>query len=274
MNEAELLFSELLGLNRMDLYQKRTLRLDKARAQEAVSVLKRRISGEPLQYILGKTEFMGLEFKVTPKVLIPRPETELLVEKTIELATKSQSQCAAKRSLPGGDKVTKILDLGTGSGCIAISLAKFLPEAQIDAVDISEEALEIAKENAELNNTKINFIKSDLFAKYELRAKSYELIISNPPYVVSNEISALQPEVRSEPRVALDGGPDGLDFYRRLINDAPRYLREGGYLVLEIGFGQREVVKNILNIAKGLEIMDIIKDYNGIDRVVVTRKAG
>ncbi|MGD0336944.1 MAG: HemK/PrmC family methyltransferase, partial [Candidatus Omnitrophota bacterium] len=151
MNEAELLFSELLGLNRMGLYQKRTLRLDKARAQEAVSVLKRRISGEPLQYILGKTEFMGLEFKVTPQVLIPRPETELLVEKTIELVTKSQSQCVAKRSLPGGDKVTKILDLGTGSGCIAISLAKFLPEAQIDAVDISEEALMIAKENAKLN---------------------------------------------------------------------------------------------------------------------------
>ncbi|MGD0336275.1 MAG: HemK/PrmC family methyltransferase, partial [Candidatus Omnitrophota bacterium] len=127
---------------------------------------------------------------------------------------------------------------------------------------------------AKLNNTKINFIKSDLFASYELRTMNYELIISNPPYIVSNEISALQPEVRSEPRVALDGGADGLDFYRRLINDAPRYLREGGYLLLEIGFGQREVVKNILNIAKDFEIMDIIKDYNGIDRVVVTRKAG
>jgi release factor glutamine methyltransferase len=212
---------------------------------------------------------MGLEFKVTPCVFIPRPETELLVEKVIELVTRVQGYKGAS---------LKILDIGTGSGCIAVSLAKLVPQAKIDAVDISEQALKIAKENARLNKIKVNFFQSDLFTTYDLpclpagrRLTTYDIIVSNPPYVVASEINNLQAEVRQEPRLALDGGRDGLDFYRRIIVTAWRYLRKGGLLVLEIGFGQKEEIKNIFQKSAKFEIIEITKDYNNIDRVVVAK---
>ncbi len=262
MNESELLFTELLDCDRLSLYFNRNVKLNKDKASVISSTLKRRLSGEPIQYILGKTEFMGLEFKLTPDVFIPRPETEILVEKTMNIVHSKEFI------------VHSILDIGTGSGCIAISLAKFLPNTKITAIDISENAINIAKQNALLNNVKINFLASNLFSNYELRTTNYELIISNPPYIPSDEINNLQPEVKYEPRIALDGGKDGLDFYRKIIAGAKDYLTEGGFLITEMGFNQKEKIENIFQKAKIFQIIEIIKDYNNIDRVMVVRKNG
>ncbi len=262
MDEAEVLFSEILNCDRASLYLKQNLRLNKPEAFKISEALKRRIRGEPIQYILGKTEFMGLEFKVTPDVLIPRPETEVLVEKVIELVTKAR-----------GHKTTslKILDLGTGSGCIAISLAKLLTNVEIDAVDISRRALEVAKFNAALNKVKIHFIQSNLFPTYYLQPTTYSLIVSNPPYVAASEIDGLQVEVRREPRIALSAGEDGLDFYRRIIIDSSRYLKKGGYLFLEMGFAQKNKIKNIFQKSKKFQIIEVVRDYNNIDRVIIAK---
>ena len=257
MNEAELLFSEVLGCDRIDLYLDKAKLVDKDKLRLISSVLKRRIKGEPIQHILGKTEFMGLEFKVNPDVLIPRPETEILVETALKYINK--------------EKGTRILDLGTGSGCIAVSLYKNSVDSAIDASDVSNKALEVAGENACLNNAKINFIQSDLFNA--LGYKEYDMIISNPPYIVSAEIRKLQPELRFEPVLALDGGTDGLDFYRRIIVGAPDYLKNGGWLILEIGFGQKSAIEKIFLDSGRFEIAGVIKDYNNIARVIIARKA-
>lgn len=267
MKEAELLFSELFGCDRASLYLNKGLRLGREKSSFVSAVLKRRSLGEPLQYILGKSEFMGLEFKVGPDVLIPRPETEILVEKTVSLLS----------GLPVSP--SRILDLGAGSGNIAISLAQFFPQAKIDAVDVSEEALEVARANAVLNKVKVNFMQSDLFSvfntipgtQYPIH-RPYDVIVSNPPYIKSDEIDKLQIEVRREPRIALDGGKDGLDFYRRIINDAARYLRKQGLLVLEIGYKQLTGVKNIFQKSARFEIIEAVKDYNNIDRVIAAKK--
>ncbi len=262
MNEAELLFTNILNCNRLSLYLNKDTLLDNLKSSFICGVLKRRIKGEPIQYILDKTEFMGLEFKVTPDVFIPRPETEILVEKAIEIAGSSQAG------------VRSILDIGTGSGCIAVSLAKFLPESKIIASDISEPALQVARENAKLNNieSKIDFISSDLFCSKLLAPESYNYIVSNPPYVPTAEIETLQPEIQYEPRAALDGGNDGLDFYRRIIDKAPRYLKKSGFLIMEMGFNQKDAIKNIFQNSLCFEIIESIKDYNNIDRVIVAIK--
>lgn len=269
MNETELLFSEILNCDRLSLYQNKNLPLGRDKSWLIASALKRRMSGEPIQYILGKAEFMGLEFKVDENVLIPRPETEILVEKVIDLVHSSSRQV-----IDGQAKfmVQSILDIGTGSGCIAVSLAKFIPNASITAVDISEKAIEAAKQNALLNNVKINFLVSDLFSNNELRAMGYELIVSNPPYILGAEIESLQPEVRREPRIALDGGRDGLDFYRRIISSAPVYLKTRGFLIMEIGFNQRKKIENIFQKSGNFEIIEFIKDYNNLDRIILARK--
>ncbi len=261
MNEVELAFCETLNCDRESLYLNKESFLDKDKSAELASVLERRAMGEPIQYILGKAEFMGLEFKVTPDVLIPRPETEVLVE----TALKMVSRWPVSR--------LKILDIGTGSGSIAVSLAKSLPLAEITAADISKKALAVARENALLNKVgNIGFIQSDLFFSYELSTISYELIVFNPPYIPSAEISRLQPELRYEPRAALDGGKDGLDFYRRIIKDAADYLIRDGFLIMEIGYDQPEAVKNILLDSKKFEIIEFVKDYNNIKRVAVAKR--
>jgi release factor glutamine methyltransferase len=264
MNEAELLFTQVLNCNRQDLYLKRDLLLDKKNCEFISRVLKKRISGEPIQYILGTTEFMGLEFKVLPGAFIPRPETEILVETAIEVA-KSLDKPAAS---------FKILDIGTGSGCIAVSLAKIFADAQVTATDVSSVALDVARENANLNNAKVNFIKSDLFAACGLRATAYELIVCNPPYIPTSEIEGLAPEVRFEPGIALDGGSDGLDFYRRIIKDSPAYLKNNGYLILEMGFTQRRALEKIADTSQSFSAVRIVRDYNDIERVIVLKKTG
>jgi len=271
MNEAELLFSEILNCDRMSLYLNKGSHLEKDKSFLISSVLKRRISGEPIQYILGKAEFMGLEFRVNPDVLIPRPETEILVETAIGQVTPSLSLGTPFGRTSQSHNVT-MLEIGTGSGCIAISLAKLLSHARITATDISRAALEVAGRNAELNKVKINFIESDLFAHHNLAADYYDLILSNPPYIPTAELKNLQPEVSYEPTIALDGGEDGLDFYGRIISGSAPYLKKGGFLIMEIGIGQKGALENIFQRYEGFKIAEFIKDYNGIYRIAVARK--
>lgn len=265
MNEAELLFTHILDCSRVSLYQNKDKILDRDKLELIASVLKRRLNAEPLQYILGKTEFMGLDFIVNPSVLIPRPETEILVETALKylLISKDDGSVAGSH---------RILDLCTGSGCIAVALAKNLASASVDASDISYEALEVARENAALNNVAVNFIQSDLFKSKLILTGSYDMIISNPPYIVADEIKGLEPEVQREPRLALDAGSDGLDFYRRIIMDAHSFLKVNGLLLFEMGFNQRPALEELFVNSKLFQIIRVIKDYNNIDRVIVGRK--
>lgn len=215
----------------------------------------------PIQYIIGHAEFRGLDIAVNENVLIPRPETELLVGKAIEVARVK------------GQRV-RILDLCTGSGCIAVSLAHSLTKSaiacRIVVSDISEGALSIARSNASRHGVsdKIEFIKSDLFNQI---TGKFDIIVSNPPYIARFEFETLQKEVLREPRIALDGGEDGLDFYRKIIEEAPSYLRPGGHILFEIGFGQVSEIKEIIDSVGNLKIIEVAKDFNGIDRVIISQ---
>ncbi len=278
MTETEILFSEILNCDRLSLYFNKDTNLGRDAGFFIARALKKRIGGEPLEYVLGKTEFMGLEFKVNADVLIPRPETEILVEAVLKMVTKTPRHQDTRAPGHKDTRIqrhqdTRILDIGTGSGCIAISLAKLLPEAKITATDISTEALQVARANAILNKVedRIEFIYSDLFLNYKLQTNNYELIISNPPYVSTGEIDSLQAEVKCQPRIALEAGADGLDFFRRIIAQAPEYLKPKGLLVMEMGFSQKEKIENILQDSGNFNIIEIIKDYSNIDRVIVAK---
>lgn len=258
MTEKEILLTSILNCPRSSLYNG-DFSLSAKELKELSRCLSLRSGGFPLQYILGEVEFFGLILKVDKRVFIPRPETEILVERAIAIVQSSEF------------RAQRILDIGTGSGCIAISLSKFVKNAEVTAIDISNAALEIAKQNAFLNNVKVNFLTSDLFSNYQLPTTNYELIISNPPYVRSQDIKHLQKELKYEPRIALDGGCGGLDFYRRIIQDAPGFLKKDGLLLMEIGFGQCNKIKNLLQMSHNFEIIDTVKDYSGIERVIAAR---
>ena len=219
--------------------------------------VKRHISGEPIQYITGKQEFMKLNFLVTKDVLIPRQDTEILVEEVINIAKKIENPI--------------ILDLCTGSGAIAVSLAKYVNNVKIFATDISQKALEIAKKNAEFNGVKnnIDFIESDLFNK--IKNLKFDIIVSNPPYIETDEIKKLTKDVQNEPIQALDGGKDGLTFYRKIAEDAPEFLNIHGFLCLEIGYNQKQKVKQILEKQKRYINIYCKKDLCENDRVVVAQ---
>ena len=214
----------------------------------------RRAAREPLQYILGETEFMGLTFHVEPGVLIPRADTEILVEKALAWMK------------PGA----RVLDIGTGSGAIAVSLAKLGRQAQVTAVDVSDRALEIARRNAERNEAAVEFVKSDCFSA--LKGRKYDMIVSNPPYISADEMRVLMPEVTREPELALFGGADGLDFYRRISREAPEYLNEGGCLLFEIGWLQKDAVSALVKAHIGEPFA--LRDYGQNWRVVGARKEG
>ncbi len=264
MNETELLFTEVLGCTRTELYLGKNRLLSREICLQISRVLKRRLSGEPLEYILGYTEFMGLVFAVNPDVLIPRPDTEVLVETVLNYIINSPVYQFQK---------PRILELGTGSGCIAVSLAKRLSEADITATDISQAALDIAEANARKNAVEgsISFFYSDLFGSPRIALDKYDFIISNPPYIKKNIIPALAFEVQHEPRLALDGGEDGLDFYRRIFREAPKHLSPDGFLIMEIGFDQKEELEKIIRSLQIFEVKEIIKDYNNINRVLVLK---
>ena len=211
----------------------------------------------PLQYIIGKEKFFGLDFIVNDDVFIPRPETEILVNTVLDTVNEHLTPNTEPR----------ILDLCTGSGCIAISLTKNVHNCKIFASDVSEKALEIAKENARLNGVgdRITFVSSDLFK--DIKGK-FDIIVSNPPYIAEHEFETLQKEVLKEPRLALSGGTDGLDFYRRIFNEAPRYLEKCGYCITEIGYGQRQVIKDIIEKTASFELIEVKEDQYNIDRVI------
>lgn len=213
----------------------------------------------PVQYIMGHTEFCGLDIKVNEDVLIPRPETEMLVEVVAGLVHSQQSIVHSR----------SILDLCTGSGCVAIALTKKLPDCKIVASDISEKALALAGENVKIHRAEwVKLIKSDLFSDIE---GHFDIIVSNPPYVSGLEFAELQEEVLKEPRVALYGGEDGLDFYRRIFSVAGKFLTDGGCVAVEIGYGQARAVRSICEAVKGFAVADVKKDSNGIDRVIVAK---
>jgi release factor glutamine methyltransferase len=265
MTEQEWMLTSLLECRRVDLYAGRKA-LTPAQERRYVSMQMRRQEGEPLQYILGHCDFMGIRIDVDARVLIPRPETEILVE--IALAK-------AKSFLSG--RPLRVLDLGTGSGNIAITLAHYLKYTEVTAVDISSEALALARHNAGSQGVdrRIDFIESDmtLFLEGEASAGEwFDVIISNPPYIPTFQLGRLPRDVRQEPQIALDGGGGGLRFLRVLIAGAHRHLAENGWLLLEIGDGQREAVEEIFVQHPRYQNVRFHKDYVQTDRVVSARK--
>ncbi|MCD8205506.1 MAG: peptide chain release factor N(5)-glutamine methyltransferase [Clostridia bacterium] len=246
-SDAEWIYSLVLGVKRSEFSVNVKVKPQDAKRIDAIE--KRRIAGEPLWYIMGDTEFYGCKIKVDERVLIPRPETELLAESVVQLAEKGN----------------KILDLCTGSGCIAVSVAKACRDKNVvvTAADISEDALDVAKENAELNNVNVNFVKSDMFSDLHGR---YNIIVCNPPYIKTAEIEDLPTEIKDhEPVIALDGGEDGLEFYRKLSKDVYRFIARGGMLLLEYGEGQLE---SILHLFPKRQYFIPVKDLSGLDRFV------
>jgi protein-(glutamine-N5) methyltransferase, release factor-specific len=256
-NKARMLLQATLKKSREYLMIYDNKEVENIDRDRYIKNVKRLILGEPLQYITGIQEFMKLNFLVTKDVLIPRPDTEILVEEIIRKA----------ENIPN----PVILDLCTGSGAIAVSLAKYIKNVHICAVDISSKALEIAKKNAELNGVKnnIEFIESNLFDK--IKERKFDIIVSNPPYIETETIKTLSKDVQSEPKIALDGGKDGLDFYRKIADSGSKYLNRQGYICLEIGYNQRIAVRQILENKKRYVNINCIKDLCGNDRVVTAQ---
>ena len=258
--DAEILLCSVLKCQRITLYVHFDQPLEEHELAQYRGYVARRAAQEPLAYILGSRAFMKYDFKVTPDVLVPRPETELLVE------------CAAK--LAGNIEAPEVLDIGTGSGAIIVSLLDMLPNAKGTAVDVSPGALKVAQANAEQIGVaqRLKFVRSDLYAALPQDSK-FDIIISNPPYIPSADIAGLAADVRREPRLALDGGADGLNFYRRIISGAPKFLKPNGFLAFEIGINQGETVAALCRQA-GFAVTAVRHDYAGIDRMVFAAKEG
>jgi len=255
---VENLLCKTLDLSRVDLYLNYERILSSSELSDFKAMIKRRVNGEPLQYILGETSFYGLPIKLNPAVLIPRPETELLVENIIDTMKSAKGEVIA--------------DIGTGSGCIAIALAKNLPEAKIIATDVSIDALAIAQENAELNcvSDQIEFINQDINTALLPNGFSPRCIVSNPPYVSIEEYAKLQKEiVEYEPKAAVTDNKDGMFFYRQILKMAPACLEKGpgpGYLFLELGYGRAAAVVEEAE-QRGYTEIEILPDYAKIERI-------
>ncbi|MBC6695385.1 peptide chain release factor N(5)-glutamine methyltransferase [Terrisporobacter mayombei] len=255
--DVEILLQKALGdVDRLYIH----LNLEKVLSEEEdnlfLKLINERLNNRPIAYIVGNREFMGLDFYVQEGVLIPRPDTEILVEEVIEIG-KNKGEI-------------EILDIGTGSGAITVSLAKYLDNANLTSVDISDIALEVGKKNAISNNVdnKIEFIKSNLFTEID-KDKKFDVIVSNPPYIRKKDVENLESQVKDfEPYTALEGGEDGLDFYRKITEQAKLYLKENGVLAYEVGHDQSEDVSKLMEI-NGYTNIYTKKDLQGIDRVVI-----
>ena len=246
-SDAEWIYSLVLDIKRSELKNERTVKLSESK--KIREIVEKRLTGRPLWYIIGDTEFYGCKIKVDERALIPRPETEILADSVVKSAEE-------------GDK---ILDMCTGSGCIAVSVAKALKKKNVSvtAADVSDAAIMLAQENARLNDVNVTFVQSDLFSNVRGR---FNIIACNPPYIKSGEIPYIQKEVReNEPRVALDGGDDGLDFYRRIAKDVKSYLAKDGMLIMECGEGQ---ANDILQIFSKRDYAIVLKDFAGVERFV------
>lgn len=250
--KAKLLLSYVLIKPKEFLIINQEKKLSEEEQEKFYRLLEQMIDNVPLQYLVNKQEFYGIEFFINENVLIPQPDTEILVEEVINISNRENKK--------------EILDMCTGSGAIAIALSKNIKNANIIATDISDKALEIAKKNDKEN--KINFIKSDMFEN--LKNKKFDVIVSNPPYIKTDIIKTLSKEVQKEPMLALDGGKDGLNFYRIIINNADKHLNSNGYLCLEIGDDQKEEIIQLLKQKKYKEIYSK-KDLSGNDRIVVAK---
>ncbi len=258
--QVELLLAHLLKMPRMKLYLNFDRALSPSEIDSLRELVKRRGQREPLQHIVGSTSFCGYEIAVNRHALIPRPETEMLAELGWQFLSTINSQ------------LSTALDFGTGTGCIAIALASKCPNAKITATDISVDALALAKQNAEKNNVaeRIEFLQGDGFAALSSNSQ-FDLVISNPPYIPSAEIETLQPEVRDfDPLAALDGGADGLDFYRRLAAEAKSFLKPDGKIMLEFGDGQADAIKRIFENEKWI-VEAVRDDYSQRARILVAR---
>ena len=259
--QTEWLLASVLQVPRLKLYLDFDRKLSETELGSTRELVRRRGDREPLQHILGSASFCGVEIKVGPQVLVPRPETELLAER----AWQQLSTCVALRPAA--------LDYGTGSGCMAIALALRCSTAEIHALDVSAEALDVARANAATNGVadRIRFYSGDGFSALAENL-AYDLIVSNPPYIPSAEIDSLSPEVRDhDPRLALDGGQDGLDFYRRLAAEAAGFLRPQGRMMLEFGDGQAEQVRGFL-VQHNWIVESVEADYSGKPRILTARR--
>jgi release factor glutamine methyltransferase len=265
---TELLLLHALGRDRTWLYTHPEAPLDLADAEKYFALIERRAAGEPTQYLTGKQEFWGLEFEVTPAVLIPRPETEHLMEVALARLGPRGFILHLNSGLPR--EKLRVADVGTGSGCLAVALAGELPHAEVFAMDISGAALEVARRNATRHHVadRIHFLQADLLEALKQEAQSFDLIVSNPPYVARKDAPQLQREVRDhEPQAALFGGPSGVEIYARLIEEAGKLLRPGGILVLELGYNSAEHVRAILKEQKCWTNVTFTNDLAGIPRV-------
>lgn len=252
--EAELLLCHVLDTNRALLLAHDTDSIGADKAEAYRTLVARRKAGEPFQYLLGSANFMGLDFIVTPDVLIPRFDTERLVEKALELL-----QPIARPI---------VLDICTGSGAIAVAISHYKPDAAVYAGDISEAALKVAEQNNQCLNTHVSFRQGNLLEPFDDLNGTVHLLISNPPYITTQEMQELPIDVQQEPHLALWGGEDGLDFYRILSAKAPLLLRAGGWLMFEIGWKQGAAVSSLMH-QQGFQNVAVLQDWQGNDRVVV-----
>ena len=265
--EAEILLSYFLEMSRSEIYLNSDKVLKKIEKIQLREKIQKRIDKIPLQYITKHQEFMGMDFLVEKGVLIPRPETEILVEEVI----KKLKNCKYSDNL-------KVADLGTGTGIIAVSIAKFIEDIIIYATDISKKSLQVALKNARKHGCKdkIIFLQGDLFKLFmgRIGKNSLDGIVSNPPYIDSYDFKLLPPEIKgNEPKIALFGGIDGLDYYRKIIRKSPYYLKKSGFIALEVGLNQSEMVEELILKENNFdEDIEIIKDYLGIERVVIAHR--
>ncbi len=262
---ARELLAHVLGQNKQYLVIHSDDELEEEYRSKFVDCINQIVSGKPLQYITNKQEFMGLNFFVDENVLIPQPDTEVLVEETIK-------KCISVAELGAEQSPIKILDLCTGSGAIAISLNYVLAQkninAEIMASDISIKALDIAKKNNESNNTSVKFAESNLFEN--IQKNDFDIIVSNPPYIKRKIIETLPCQVQAEPHIALDGGEDGLDFYKKIIDQACKYIKNG-YVLLEIGYDQKDEVEGLFRANGRYSEIETVKDLSNNDRCVIAR---
>lgn len=258
--DSWLLAEHFLGVSRQDIFLDPQKKISEADAEKYMQKVQLRLNHIPLQHITGHQQFLDFDFLVDENVLIPRPETELLVEQAVSYINNE---------LYNEKETIKVLDMCTGSGCIAISVDRLCEKADVTAVDISEKALETAKENNDRNNGNVSFVKSDLFENIK---EKYDIIISNPPYIPSGDMEELMEEVRDhEPHLALDGSDDGLKFYRKICKMAREFLNDEGKIFFEIGYDQGETVPELLRMNNFTNI-EVLKDFAGNDRMVIARK--